>query len=317
MASVILAADIGGTNCRLALYERKAGSLAQMARASLPTCDIPHTNALLAAFESELGISPHAANAVVVALAGPVENGLRGKLTNGKLETDFTGYCRNAFYVINDFTAQAYAVMGNVPARHIAGGHGACATATRAIVGAGTGLGQAILTCNGSEWIVLPSENGHTEFPFVTGAENSFHDFLRQKFNVERASRDDVIAGRGLACLHEFLTGHQLTPAQVGEQALQKETPTLAAYAAFYGRICRNWMLAALSMGGLYITGGIAAQNPLCVTCGHFMAELYNCAHFEELLRQIPVYLVEDQDSGLYGAACYGILRHDAANDRR
>lgn len=322
--ATILAADIGGTNCRLGLFwhENELLSLDRCARVG--TSAIAHTEALMGAFERELGVSWDAADSVVVAIAGPVADSMRGSLTNGVLKLDFAplNATGKRCFLINDFMAQAYAVLSpqGEKARHIAGPPRGGRDTVRAVIGAGTGLGQAMLIRlnprdSSERWLAVPSENGHAAFPFANGAENDFHTFLRYQLNLPYATGDVIVTGRGLTMLHQFLTGTRLDPAKVGEQALNADTPTLRWYARFYARACRNYMLSTLCNGGLWIAGGIAAQNPLIVTCPYFMEELYNAPGSDtgwgNFLRDIPVYLLEDTNSGLWGAARFGQYRQE------
>lgn len=315
---VILAADIGGTNCRLGLFKLVKNKLAMDKAAWVETGSIADATALMTAFERELDLDPEKAAAVSVAIAGPVDECCKGRLSNGTLELDFTdlNVGEKHYYLLNDFMGQAYAVLSpeGEKARLIAGPKSSPKSAVKAVIGAGTGLGQALLVpLDGTNqqkpahWVAVASENGHSAFPFVNGAENDFHTFLRTKAHIPYATGDETVTGRGLAILHEFLTGEKLTPAQVGGQALSKDTPTLKWYSRFYARACRNWMLSTMCEGGLWIAGGIAAQNPLVITGEYFMKELYNAPYnseaWDNFLRSVPVYLLEDTNSGLWGAA--------------
>lgn len=316
----ILAADIGGTNCRLARFALGPdGRLVREHSVWLQSPDLATTEHLLAALERELALHPARADATVLAIAGPVRDGLSGGLTNGSLKVDLRplaaqgkGACR----VINDFVAQACACLTEIGDRArllwptTPAPSPACAP--RAVIGAGTGLGVAVLYPldmagpGAGGWLVAPSEGGHMAFPFVGEEETAFHGFLCRALGLGYAEGDDVLSGRGLALLHEFLTGERLAPGQVGRKALSAPTPTLSWYARFYGRACRNLMLSALSTGGLWIAGGIAARNPLCVSSPEFFAELSAEPSFGHWLREIPVRLLEDAESGLWGAAQYG-----------
>lgn len=305
---MIIAADIGGTNCRMALFDDADGSLAKLHEAWIATSRaLLHAGDLLQAFETELAVSHHAVDMVVAAIAGPVANQEKGRLTNAPLEVDFAPLNRGGqrFYLINDFIAQAWAVLAPIKTRHITG-PAAEIQGSRAVIGAGTGLGQAMLAAD-KGWHAIPSENGHAPFPFLDKDEYAFHDFMRKQRHIPWASSEHVLCGAGLASLHHFLTGNRLEPAEVGELALHEETETLAWYARFYARACRSWMLSTLCLGGLWIAGGIAARNPLCVTCGHFREELYNCPRWQDFLKGIPLYLMEDAASGLWGAAMFGL----------
>lgn len=323
--SIILAADIGGTNCRLGLFRTENGALKLERLAWVKTDTVPHTEALLAAFERELEKAPTDIDACVVAIAGPVQDNARGKLSNGELSVDFSELNANGrrFFLINDFMAQAYAVVSpeGRRARLLYGPETPEDDSTRAVMGAGTGLGQATLTrldlVGGSalfsQWIALPSEYGHTPFGFVNDEENACNDFMRAQMDAPYITAELAVAGRGLACLHHFLTGEKLTPPEVGMGYLNSDTPTLRWYARFYARACRTWMLTTLCRGGLWIAGGIAAQNPLVVECGEFRRELYNSRQWESLLRTIPVYMMSDDNSGVWGAARFGQQQAESA----
>lgn len=322
--SVVLAADIGGTNCRLGLYRLNQGLL-QMERVTwIETGSVPHTEALLSAFERELEQTPHEVDAVVVAIAGPVQDCSRGRLTNGGLELDFgpLNTERRRFFLINDFMAQAYAVVSpeGERAELIAGPSVPDADGMRAVIGAGTGLGQASLmrvdanyNIHTSHWLAIPSENGHANFAFVNNEENECNNFMKKEWGVPFVTGDMVVSGRGLACLHFFLTGEDLTPPEVGKKALGCDSPTLQWFSRFYARACRNWILTTLCNGGLWIAGGIAALNPLVVRCHEFKTELYKHPQWENYLRTVPVYMMSDDNSGLWGAARFGQQQADSA----
>ncbi len=318
----LIAADIGGTNCRLARFAlRPDGRLVREHSAWLESPDLCTTEHLLAALERELALHPARADATVLAIAGPVHDGLTGGLTNGSLRVDLRPLAaqgQGIYRVINDFVAQACACLTELgdAARQLWPATPAPAAAPlrapRAVIGAGTGLGVACLypldmaVPGAGGWLVAPSEGGHMAFPFAGAEENAFHEFLCKALGLAVAEGDDVLSGRGLALLHEFLTGERLTPGEVGHKALSAPSPTLSWYARFYGRACRNLMLSCLSTGGLWIAGGIAARNPLCVSSPEFFTELFAAPSFAHWLREIPVRLLEDAESGLWGAAQYG-----------
>lgn len=320
----LLAADIGGTNCRLARFAlTPQGELVKEHSVWLESPGLATTEHLLAALERELALHPARADATVLALGGPVHDGLTGRLTNGSLEVDMRPLAALKgchVRVINDFVAQACACLTDMgegarrfwPCADTPKAPPARAHGPRAVIGAGTGLGVAVLypldmAVAGAEgWLVAPSEGGHMAFPFVGDEENAFHDFLRKKLGLAVARGDDVLSGRGLALLHEFLTGERLSPGEVGRTSLSSDTPTLCWYARFYGRACRNLMLSTLCAGGLWIAGGIAARNPLCISCAEFCDELLGAPGFSDWLGEVPVRLLEDVESGLWGAAQYG-----------
>jgi glucokinase len=58
-----------------------------------------------------------------------------------------------------------------------------------------------------------------------------------------------------------------------------------------------------LATGGVYISGGVAAKNPLLVTHPEFAREFRNSPTYGDLLKTIAVRLVRDEQTGLFGAA--------------
>ena len=319
--SIIMTADIGGTNCRFGLYSLENSTLRLDDVRWISTGDIPHTSAFLEAIEATAKRTLTDIDIVVTAIAGPVTGNNCGQLSNGALELDFRKYANNiigpSFWLINDFMAQAYAVMQpeNNQTEQLWAGEPADPASVRGVIGAGTGLGYAtvvpfspFLGRSGrmNIWRALPSENGHVVFPFVNRDEYEFHKFLRRKLHVPHATGDDVLSGRGLALLHLFLTGKEMTAPEVGASAMASETETLIWFSRFYGRACRHWMLTTLCSGGLWIAGGIAAQNPLTVKNAAFFEELHGNPKWEKMLKTIPVFLIMDKNSGLWGAAKFG-----------
>lgn len=320
----IFAADIGGTNCRFASFSLVEGRLNLERVVWIKSAGLLDTDMVLTALERELETPLRAADALVLALAGQVQGGLRGKLTNGALRVDFTGLERRygvaRYRVINDFIAEAYGCLTEI------GEQARCvvspaeqaeipATAGRGVLGAGTGLGTASLVHDGrGGWLPVPAEGGHVSFPFAGDEENDFHNFLCRELGYPFARGDDVLTGKGLSLLHRYLSGEDLEAREVGARALSRDTPTLRWYSRFYARACRNWILTTLCRRGLWIAGGIASRNPLSVTSDYFLEELYTTPHFAAMVRSVPVYLIENKNSGLWGAAQAGLelLRREA-----
>ena len=305
----IIAVDLGGTNCRMGQFSSSDGQLYFDRHNWLDTTALSGAEHFIRELDKSYPLDR--ADALVIAIAGPVENNIRGKLSNGHLEFDFEkglGGRELRLGLINDFMAQAWAVTGEAGhmARHLAG-PSAPLNATRAVIGAGTGLGQAnIALLDNGQWMPIPSENAHNCFPFVSPEEVDFHNFVRERKGIPYATGDELINGAGLSLLHEFLTSEKLQPREVGERYLGSDTETSRWYSRLYARACKNWIMATLCRGGLWIAGGIAAKNPYTVTNDYFFEELYNGRQWESLLRSVPLFLIEDHNSGLWGSAAYG-----------
>ncbi|MBD5608400.1 MAG: hypothetical protein HDQ93_06065 [Desulfovibrio sp.] len=305
----VIAVDLGGTNCRMGLFNISDDQLYFDRHKWLDTTTLKGMEHFIQEVDKEYPLDQ--ANALVIAIAGPVENNTRGKLSNGTLELDFAERANGSelrVSLINDFMAQAWAVTGPAGemARHLAGPSSPLPY-TRAVIGAGTGLGQTNIALDeNGEWRPIPSENAHNCFPFISDEEVDFHRWARAHKDVPYISGDELINGAGLAMIHEYLTGNALHPKEVGERFLREDTDTSRWYSRFYARACKNWIMSTLCRGGLWIAGGIAAKNPYVVTNDYFMEELYNGRQWTEYLKSVPLFLIEDHNSGLWGAARYG-----------
>jgi glucokinase len=312
----ILAADIGGTHSRFAHFtadEKGALSLAEMKW--LRTAEAASFRQLIDDLRAEkMSLRPEDADIVAIAIAGPVEHGMKSSppliswdIDLSSAETDF-GF-RN-WALINDFVAQAFACISEagrsadrvLPGEPVPG-------AALAVIGAGTGLGHAALMPDGrGGFSALPSEAGHSNFAFVSKRECEYQEFLLKERGERYITGNTVVSGRGLSYIHQFLTGEKLSPPGVAEK-FQKYPETLEWAARFYGRACRNYALQVLALGGLYIAGGVAAKSPELVYHRAFATEFRVSDTLAALLEKMPVYLIKDENSGLWGAAAYGLQR--------
>jgi glucokinase len=310
----ILAADIGGTHSRFASFVSEgAAELRHEGSQWLKTGESASFGELIERLrDTPLPLSPEAADMAVLAVAGPVEGGRRCSPPNIPwgidLESDkaATGFQRAE--LINDFVAQAFATRSPVAstAETVLSGN-AVEDAAVAVIGAGTGLGHAALVPDGSGgYLAVPSEKGHAAFPMVTPREQEFQAFLASRTGEPYTRGDTVVSGGGLALLHAFLTGEDLTPEEVTPR-LTPECETVAWFSRFYARACRDYALAVLGRGGVYIAGGLAARTPSLVRHEAFAAEFRMSPTMGELLAGMPVLLIHDQESGLWGAAWYGL----------
>lgn len=207
-----------------------------------------------------------------------------------------------------------------------------------AVVGAGTGLGEAFLTVGAEgDYEVWPSEGGHVDFaPRQEGSnslENELMQYLQIKFSAKaRVSVERVAAGRGIANIYEFLAwkypervnrevhkafvgppgGRTFDPAVITKAAskgtceLCKQTVELwcGAYGAEAGVVALTYM----PFGGLYLTGGVTSKMKDWlsgkVTGGHsaFMEAFLDKGRVTPMLMRVPVYIVMGEDMGERGA---------------
>jgi glucokinase len=309
----ILTADIGGTNSRFGHFESDgAGRLSLIKSKWFRTGDADSFSRLMSVVaESDFPLKQLDADIVVFAVAGPVENGVYSAPPLIPWDIDITNarddYGFRRCVLINDFVAQAFATRSPAGkyAQEILPGN-ISPDGTVAVIGAGTGLGKAALVPNeAGGYIAVPSEGGHASFPFVSDQEFKFQEFAMQELGEDYITPNHIVSGTGLSLIHQFLTGKKLEPKDV-VAACASSRETLVWAARFYGRTCRNYALEVLSLGGMYIAGGVAAKLPAMLTHKAFSEEFRCSKTMSRILAQIPVFLITDEESGLWGAALLG-----------
>ncbi|MHC4183404.1 MAG: glucokinase [Planctomycetota bacterium] len=312
----ILAADIGGTNSRFAHFvEDQNGRLSVVETMWFKTTDFLSFNQLIEKLNtSTFSLKPGDAHGVVIAIAGPVERGVYSSPPFISWDIDITrvqkDYDLKKCYLINDFVAQAFACRSPIgeTAEKILDGR-VDPDEPSVVLGAGTALGMADLVPDGSGgFVALASEGGHTNFPFVSTREYEFQHFLLKETGEEYITANYVVSGKGISYIHRFLTGERLGPQEVTSK-FNDDSETLAWAARFYGRTCRNYALNILARGGVYIAGGVAARTPELLTHSAFKNEFYQSHTMVAILNEIPVFLIRNEESGLWGAAFYGLQK--------
>ncbi len=309
----ILASDIGGTSSRFAHFKADGeGALSIEGLTILPTKESPSFAALLETLRgSEFTLMPEDADSVCIAIAGPVR-GTYSDPPNIAWDVDLSAPASLGLkhaVMINDFVAQAYACVSSVgrEAKVVLGGEPDPMGAV-AVLGPGTGFGKAALLPDASGGFhPMASEGGHAAFPFAPGDEQKLSDFIIRKLGVRYPTIDNVVTGGGVALLHEFLTGEVLEHHEVptGDEA---DEETVRWCARLLARVARNFALDTLATGGLFITGGVAARTPAFVEHEAFGAEFTDSEKHSALLGQIPVRLITNELSGLWGAAYKSLM---------
>jgi glucokinase len=312
-AAPIIVGDIGGTNARFAAFEMSP-RLRMIRSVWFKSNEVKSFTELLEQLnQSELRDSAAGARQFVFAVAGPVVGGTTARLPNLEWAVDISAlraaHGEDRVWLINDFVAQAMATRTPIVETAIPVKPGqADAAGLVAAIGAGTGFGHcSILQCPRGKFTAIPSEAAHQAFAFRSDdrQERDFEAFVIRQLGVRYITGDMIVCGRGLALLHEFHTSQKLSPADVAAK-LAADSPVCIMFARFYGRACRHYALAVLPTGGIYLTGGIAARNPILVTHPVFAEEFVASIVHQPLLERIPIWLNVEEESGLWGAAMYG-----------
>lgn len=306
----ILAADIGGTNSRFALFDNQSGGLVMEDSIWLETHGAATFPELLdQLWQSPFAAEPGAFDSAVLAVAGAVQGGVVcGLLPNAPWSVDLrdVNFGTAKACLINDFAAQAYACRTYAVEDAIVIQDGEpLENGVIGVIGAGTGLGYSALMHSDCGWQALSSEGGHMAFPFIGEREFEYAEFNRRESGRNWPEGDSVVTGLGLKLVHRFLTGEDLEPKDISNR-ITAESETTEWYARFYARVCRDWSIALMAEGGLFIAGGIAAKNPMLVKGPSFLEEFHNSHVYADFLRSVPIKLNINEESGLLGAGFYG-----------
>jgi len=307
----IVAGDIGGTKVLLQLVDVSQAGRLVSAEERYESNAYATFDAMLKAFFDAHVAGPVAA--ACFAVAGPVF-GDHAEVTNLTWKMDATALAK-AFSIgrvslINDF----YAIALGVPI--LAHGDFLVLNAGSrvnfgpiAILGAGTGLGQANLVHEGAKWNVVPSEGGHADF--APQDEEQTRLFLSLHAKYGHVSWERLLSGAGLVNIHNFLTGEErpydeTLPMEIAKALAAGDAVAARTFAIFvdiYGAEAGNMALRLLARGGVYLAGGVAAKNVEQFTDGRFMQAFLRKGRFQHILADIPVNLITNPKVGLLGAA--------------
>lgn len=326
VTETLLAVDVGGTKCELALFPLGGKEYTPLVRGRYACADYGRLEDIITAFLLETGASPTCAS---IGVAGVVSGGV-GTVTNLpwiiREESLARVFGLKGIHLINDMTAVCASLgllsgddvlelqVGEPQPGQLIG-----------VVAPGTGLGEGVLVQSGSFFFPRGGEGGHTDFGPV-GEEQV--ELLRWMLTRrKRVSYESLIAGPGIPNLYDFYHEH-LGMAELPEVAVQMaaatdRTPVIFtnAFGDKCSPLCRrvvdlfldilgaeagNLALKLYARGGLYIGGGIvpriADKADFTGFVDHFQAK----GKMENLMRSIPVRLILRGDAALLGAAGYG-----------
>ena len=178
---MILAGDVGGTKTALALFEERGRGQAVVREAVLAS----HGYAALenAIRQFLLEGPPVSIGAACVGVAGPVIDG-RCTATNLPWVVDEGSLAASVgtprVKLVNDLEATAQGVLGLESSALATLQAGVPHKANKALIAAGTGLGEVLLAWDGRRHRVVSSEGGHTDFAPRTDLEIDLFKFLQR-----------------------------------------------------------------------------------------------------------------------------------------
>ena len=308
--TTVLAGDIGGTKSALCLARFDGERVDVFFERVYASGGFAGAEALLAQFRAEAPCWPQTG---CLAVAGPVQAG-QAQLTNLPWRLTAAELALSAglqrLELINDFSAVGQGIALLTPDDlHVLQPGVAEARGVRAVIGAGTGLGEAFMLPCGTGWHVCASEGSHADFAPADELQIELWRFLARRFG--HVSWERAVSGPGIALLYDFfrqragLPWQDADPAAVvaaaeGGDALARTA--LELFLSLYGAEAGNLALKTLPAGGVYLAGGIAAKILPWFESGHFMAAFRAKGRYREWLERIPVRVVLTSRVGLLGA---------------
>lgn len=326
---MILAGDIGGTKTNLALFELKDNTLSIHAQYQFPSRDFSSFNEMITAFKKKTSMP--LIDGACFGVAGPV---IEGRCRTTNLTWDITTSDLQEYLgiqkvrLLNDLEATAYGMLYlpedqfvhlNPTGRDIDG--------NRAVIAAGTGLGQAMLYYDGTAYHPIGTEGGHSDFAPLTPQQDALLKWMRNRY-PEHVSFERLLSGPGIYTLYEFLIESDFSAqptsmlnipegvdrsAMVSECALKEHDPlcmeALRLFVEIYGAEAGNLALKTMSLGGVYIGGGIAPKILQVLANNHFMNGFLSKGRFNEMLQGIQVKVALNPETALLGAAHFAVDR--------
>jgi glucokinase len=322
--SRVLAGDFGGTNARLAFFAAEGdGEPRLIQHVVYPSHDFSGVGEAVARFLAEHDGGPVAA--ACLGVAGVVVDN-RAHLSNlgwdvdgGELAARF-GF---PLELLNDLVATALGMSALRKEDTVKLNPGAAAaTGNAVLLGAGTGLGVALLVWTGERILAVPSEGGHAELAAHDEEEWELHRFLAARFGG-RVSVERVVSGSGLRNLYDFLLapgGLTPSPTVVGRLAAGEDAGrvigeagsagacpvcvrVLDRFAFAYGSYAGDLALTGGARGGVYLGGGVSLRLAAKLADGTFLRAFQRKGRLSRFVSQVPVQVLLRPDTAIRGAA--------------
>ncbi|MFW6220572.1 MAG: glucokinase [Nanoarchaeota archaeon] len=314
----IFTADISGTNSTFAIINIK--NLKIIYKEKHLTKKIKDISILINNFLDKSKIK-NITNAVF-ALAGPVNKSDRVKITNGNIIIDKKKILKKTklknILFINDFEAVGFAINKlNLKDKIIINKGKRIKNDTKAIIGAGTGLGKTILYFDKKNKYYIPirSEGGHCDFAIKDKKEFEIYKFIKAKQkNKTFLRQQDIVSGKGIESLYQYYKiknfknnkniPNKLTASEISNTIKTNKCSkiTLDNFIKFYARCAKNIALNSYCVSGLYLAGGIFSKNKELFN-KNFINEFIKHEEYSQILKNIPIIGIINYDIGLKGAA--------------
>ncbi|MBQ0153099.1 MAG: glucokinase [Chryseobacterium sp.] len=320
----IIGADISEVVTHVGYYISTNGGIETKIQKKYNTAEYANFSEILTQFLAEENIEN--AKRLGIAVPGPV---LHGKSTPERLgwSLDVEVFKRDFGFeqvnLLNDQEASAYGVAllqdEDLDPIHTSG-H--LEKGNVAFITPSLGLGEAGYFYDGEFLRPFATEGGHSEFSPRTTVEVEFYQFLNNIYGI--VSWENVISKTGLFNIYRFLRDvkRHPEPAWLGDRlangnfteeifkaAMEEDVLickiTLDTFIEFLARESNNLTLKLKATGGLLIGGDIAKIIRKYIDKDKFYEIFKISDKMEEMLKNIPIYVINTETSSVNGAALY------------
>lgn len=321
----LLAGDIGGTKCNLALFLGVSKTLTLQRSQRFHSSSYPSLNAILREF---LQKEDPPIQAACFGVPGAVKDG-RVRPTNLTWGVDAAEIAAEFSIphvgILNDLAANASGIAELKETDFAVIQKGAPdATGNRCVVSPGTGLGEGGLFWDGKKHHVWACEGGHTDFGPRNELEIALLEYLIKQYG--HVSSERVVSGMGIENIYKFLrdTGRgrelpavaaELKNAEAGaviaRHADRGDCPmcrqTLEIFVSCLGAEAGNMALKAMATGGVFLGGGIPAKMLPQIQSIAFTHAFNDKGRLSSLLQSMPVKVILNDQAALLGAARHAL----------
>lgn len=331
---MLLAGDIGGTKTDLALFSIETGPRVQIEQAEFRSGSYPSLESIVRDFISGRNLNiTHACFDV----AGPVVNG-NAKITNLPWEMNETSLRQEFGFqsvrLINDLHALALSVPILKPEDLITLRAGnPVVDGAIGVIAPGTGLGEAFLSWDGTQYVAQPSEGGHADFAPTNDLQIGLLQYLMKTYG--HVSVERVCSGIGIPNIYNYLrdsgyakpapelartiaTAQDPTPVIIGA-ALDAQSPcelcskTLDMFVSILGAEAGNLFVKVLATGGIYLGGGVPLHVLKALQDSRFTDAFNSKGRFSNMMERVPLHVINTK-APIIGAARLGLEMLEAGS---
>ncbi len=319
---MILAGDIGGTNCRLLACDAQGRALLQQVYPSRNFAGLADV------VQEFMRYSGQRFAIACLGLPGPVL-GDTCRLTNLPWEVNASELSRQTqierVLLLNDLAANAYGLETLKDEELLTLNAGQPAPQGNVVIVApGTGLGEAGLTYAEGRPVAIATEGGHADFGPTNDLEIELLRYAQHRLQDQEVTYETFVSGPGLGHLYDFLRERSLQPAPawldaefaaqdraavIGAAALANRDPVCVAALDLFVELlaaeAANMALKFLAVGGVYLGGGIPPKICQKLLTPRFMQRFTRKSKMSWLLPRIPVRVILNDRTALQGAAVH------------